>query len=158
MLTKTILSTLQLVLSIVGTGIAGAVYFADRSHIDLPCTTGGGCELVRNSHWSHIGPLPVSLLGLAGYIFLSMLSVVKLTADDDRLASKVGLLILVVSLGGVAYSWYLQYVAAVFIGVFCIWCRASAITMTLLFLISITDAIYRVKFGKAQTPPDGAQP
>lgn len=136
---RTFFISAEAALSFVGAGIAGTIWRADQIHQDLPCTADGGCEIVNSSRWSHVDLLvlhhvPVAILGLAGYILLLSLAMLRLGSDSPRLDSRLHALIGLVSGGGVLYSWYLQWVAHAEIGAFCIWCRASAITMTLLFL------------------------
>ena len=94
--------------------------------------------VVAASAWSHVDLLlfhhvPVALLGLAGYALLLTLAMLRLGSDNARLNHRLYQLAGLVSAGGGAYSWYLQWVAAAKIGAYCPWCRASAITMTILF-------------------------
>lgn len=136
--TRTLFVSAEAALSFVGAGIAGTIWRADQIHQDLPCTADGGCEIVNSSRWSHVDLLvlhhvPVAILGLAGYILLLSLAMLRLGTDSPRLDSRLHFLIGFVSGGGVLYSWYLQWVAHAEIGAFCIWCRSSAIVMTVLF-------------------------
>ncbi len=131
-------------LSFVGAGIAGTIWRADQIHQDLPCTADGGCEIVNSSRWSHVDLLvlhhvPVAILGLAGYVLLLSLAMLRLGSDSPRLDSRLHALIGFISGGGVLYSWYLQWVAHAEIGAFCIWCRSSAIVMTVLFGIAAVE-------------------
>ncbi len=125
-------------LSFLGAGIAGTIWRADQLHQDLPCTADGGCEIVNASRWSHVDLIflhhvPVAILGLAGYVLLLSLAMLRFSTDNGRLDSRLHTLIGLISGGGVLYSWYLQWVAHAEIGAFCIWCRSSAIVMTILF-------------------------
>lgn len=137
MANRKITSLIQTLLCAVGTLDAGTVYWAHRSGITLPCSSGGGCDLVNASHWSAIDGVPVALLGALSYIVLLFAAILRLTTDSDQTAFRVNLGMVAISLFGTCYSWYLQYVADVYIGAFCIYCRVSAITMTLIFLISL---------------------
>lgn len=135
---RTLYVSAEAALSFVGAGIAGTIWRADQVHQDLPCTADGGCEIVNSSRWSHVDLLvlhhvPVAILGLAGYVLLLSLAMLRLGSDSPRLDSRLHFLIGLISGGGVLYSWYLQWVAHAEIGAFCIWCRSSAIVMTVLF-------------------------
>ncbi len=135
---RTLFVSAEAALSFVGAGIAGTIWRADQLHQDLPCTADGGCEIVSSSRWSHIDlvvlhHVPVAILGLTGYVLLLSLAMLRLGSDHPRLDSRLHTLIGLVSGGGVLYSWYLQWVAHAEIGAFCIWCRSSAIVMTVLF-------------------------
>jgi uncharacterized membrane protein len=141
MFNRTTQSVIQLVLAFIGMLDAGTLYFAHRANVDLPCTTGGGCDLVAASHWAYVYGVPVALLGTAGYIIIVLMSVLKLYSVSELFASSLLWLILAITAGGTAFSWYLQYVAAVDIGAFCIYCRGSAIIMSLLFLSATIEGV-----------------
>ena len=141
---RTIFVSAEAALSFLGAGIAGTIWQADRSHQDLPCTADGGCEIVNASRWSHVDLIfvhhvPVAILGLAGYVLLLSLAMLRLGTDNPRLDSRLHALIGVISGGGLLYSWYLQWIAHAEIGAFCIWCRTSAIVMTVLFGTAILE-------------------
>jgi len=133
----------ELVLSFIGALIAGTKYFADKNHIDLPCTADGGCEIVANSSWSHLSlfglSIPVALLGLAGYVLILTIVMVRMGADDPRPARLALWAQSLIVAGGFAYSWYLQYIAHFVLGAFCIWCFSSACAMTLLCIVTTID-------------------
>ncbi len=130
---------IEAALSFVGAGIAGTLWWADRTRQDVPCSADGGCEVVAASVWSHVDLLiwhhvPVALLGLLGYLGLMTLAMLRLGAESDEGDRRLHRLIWLLAAGGTAYSWYLQWVAHARIGAFCLWCRSSAVVMTLLFL------------------------
>jgi len=132
-------TVIEAALSFVGAGIAGTLWWADRIHQDVPCSADGGCEIVAGSAWSHIDLLvwhhvPVALLGLLGYVSLMTLVMLRFAMEHEEWDRRLHRLIWLLSAGGTAYSWYLQWVAQAKIGAFCVWCRSSAIVMTLLFL------------------------
>ena len=131
-------STIQLVLAFIGAGIAGLLYWAHKADVDLPCTSGNACDLVWASHWSHIAGIPLSLIGFLAYSTLAVLAVSKLNSEGS-FTDKLRAVMLVLASGGVCYSWYLQYVSHVFIGVICPYCMTSAITMTLMFLSLVIE-------------------
>ena len=130
---------IEAALSFVGAGIAGTLWWADRTRRDLPCSADGGCETVAASAWSHIDlivwhQVPVALLGLLGYLTLLTLAMLRLGSEGDTWNRRLHRLTWLLAAGGTAYSWYLQWVALAKIGAYCPWCRSSAIVMTLLFL------------------------
>lgn len=143
---------IQTLLTLVGALDAGTIYVAHRAGADLPCTTGGGCDLVNASHWSAIDGVPVALIGAFGYIVMLFTAILRLTTDSQASARRANIVLLAISFLGTCYSWYLQYVAAVFIGAFCIWCRVSAITMTLIFLTSLTAWVLAARSGTGPAP------
>lgn len=93
------------------------------------CTSRGGntCLKVQTSVWSKVGPVPVSLIGLVGYIaiFLSLLA-------PDRDETRV--LTLGMTLFGVCFSGYLTYRELFTLHEICEECVTSAVLVTLLFI------------------------
>jgi uncharacterized membrane protein len=96
------------------------------------CTGKGGdtCLKVQTSVWSKVGPVPVSLIGLIGYIaiFFSLLA-------PDR--DEIRVLTVGMTLFGVCFSGYLTYRELFTIHAICQWCVASAVVMTLLCVLSV---------------------
>ncbi len=134
-------AVIEAALSFAGAGIAGTLWGADRMHKDVPCSADGGCEIVASSVWSHVDLLvlhhvPVALLGLAGYVALLTLSMLRLGTESTRTDGVLQRLIWLFAGAGAAYSWYLQWVASAKIGAFCVWCRSSALVMTALLLVA----------------------
>ena len=131
-------------LAFAGAGIAATIWQADRMHEDLPCSANGGCAIVAASAWSHLDlvvfhQVPVALLGLIGYVALLSLAMLRFGTDSPRLDGRLHGLLGLISAGGFFYSWYLQWVAHAEIGAFCVWCRASALVMTLLFFVTLGE-------------------
>jgi uncharacterized membrane protein len=93
------------------------------------CTSRGGdtCYAVQTSVWSKVGPVPVSLIGLVGYIaiFLSLLA-----PDRDEMR----VLTLGMTLFGVCFSGYLTYRELFTLHEICEECVTSAVLVTLLFI------------------------
>ena len=93
------------------------------------CTSRGGdtCLKVQTSVWSKVGPVPVSLIGLIGYIaiFLSLLA-------PDR--DEIRVLTLGMTLFGVCFSGYLTYRELFTLHEICEECVTSAVLVTLLFI------------------------
>ena len=91
---RTLFVSAEAALSFLGAGIAGTIWRADQLHQDLPCTADGGCEIVNASRWSHVDLLflhhvPVAILGLAGYILLLSLAMLRFSTDNPRLDSRL---------------------------------------------------------------------
>lgn len=150
---RSILSIVQIVLALCGAAVAYTLYWAHSHNFDLPCSTGNGCDLVNESHWARLGSIPVSLLGAGGYAVIAIAAVLKLTADKEDFARGALLVILALTTGGFFYSWYLQYVAHVFIGALCIYCLTSAFLMTLLFLSAVVETVLTVRRSFAASIP-----
>lgn len=94
---------------------------------------GGGCETVAKSSYSHIAGINISIFGIIGYVLLLLSAFV---AND---AARFGGF--AVALGGFGFSVYLTYLEIFKIEAICQWCVASAILMTILFLLNATRLI-----------------
>ena len=112
----------------------------------LACSRWAQCDVVNNSVYSQFYGVPVSVLGLAGYLLLLALALAALwtTGCAQR---RILLLSLVLSVGGVGFSVYLTYLEIYVIEALCAWCVASAIVITLLAIITAVT----IRLG---APPD----
>jgi len=98
----------------------------------------GSCATVQSSQYAHVGPIPVSGIGVMGYVALLTLALMGL---QDRWAASpwVARLLLAGSLGGVLFSGWLTYLEAAVIHAWCQWCVISAIIITLIFLACLPE-------------------
>jgi uncharacterized membrane protein len=103
----------------------------------LACTRWAQCDVVNNSLYSQIYGVPVSVIGLAGYLLVLGVALVALRTHD-RTQRQLLLLNFLLSLGGVGFSAYLTYLEVYVIEALCAWCVASAVIITLLL---VTNAI-----------------
>jgi len=98
----------------------------------------GECETVQASKWSHLGPVPVALVGLLGYVALLVLSVVGLQ-PGRRDSRGIGMLLLLGSAFGLLFSGWLTWLEAFVIHAWCQWCVTSAILILLIFLAALPE-------------------
>ncbi|MGO8671179.1 MAG: vitamin K epoxide reductase family protein [Capsulimonadaceae bacterium] len=133
-------NVLIIVLSFIGATIAGVLLWAHNNHVELPCTANGGCTTVENSVYSHISvgrySIHVAILGLAAYVALFTLGMMKFGSETAAGYLRLARLGLALSAAGFAFSWYLQYVAHFIIRAFCPWCFTSACDITLILILS----------------------
>lgn len=110
----------------------------------VPCRA-GDCGTVQSSKYAKVGPVPVSGIGLAGYLALLMLSLAGL---QGRLASSrlIPLLLFAGSLSGFLFSAYLTYLEAAVIKAWCRYCVASAIIITIVFAATLPE-LKRIRGG-----------
>ena len=116
-----------------GLGIVVAGYLVTKRFTggSLACTRWAQCDVVNNSVYSQIQGVPISVIGLAGYVVLLALAIAALWTAG-RTQRQILLVSFVLSLGGVGFSAYLTYLEIYVIGALCAWCVASAIIITLL--------------------------
>ena len=123
-----------------GLGIVVAGYLVTKRFTggSLACTRWAQCDVVNNSVYSQIYGVPISVIGLAGYLLLLALTLAALrTAGRSR--RQILLLSFVLSLAGVAFSAYLTYLEIYVIEALCAWCVASAAIITLLAIVTVVS-------------------
>ena len=103
----------------------------------VPCGT-GDCGVVQASRYAWVGPVPVSAIGLAGYLGLFVLSLAGLQESMAR-SRVIALLLFGGALAGVLYSGYLTYLEAAVIRAWCRYCVASAVLITVVFAATIPE-------------------
>ncbi len=151
---KIFISLLFIIFSLIGIADSSFITYEKFAGIIPDCGPGFDCGAVLNSKWSSIGPIPLSLLGLIyyftvfilGFLLVSEFEIQKpLTQLFDKLKlSKRNVLrnittaeaLFLVTTFGFGFSIYLVMLMAFIIGAWCKYCIISAITSTLLFIIS----------------------
>jgi uncharacterized membrane protein len=117
-----------------GIGVATYIAIADSGGVAPACLAGGGgCEAVANSSYSHLAGVNIAIFGIVGYLALF------LTAFFVNDLARFGGF--AVALGGFGYSVYLTYLEIFKIEAICQWCVASAVLMTILFLLNATRLV-----------------
>ena len=86
------------------------------------CLGAGGCEAVQASRFATVGPVPVALIGLAG--FGTLLATALLWTRSRGWAGTVAFAI---ALSATLYVAYLTYLELFVIGAVCPWCVAVAV-------------------------------
>ncbi len=131
----------RMVIALLATvGLFVALYlWAHNAGLTGPIVCGvGDCATVQSSEFATLGPVPVSAIGVAGYVALIVLSFVGLQ-PAHRASAAIGGLMLMGSAVGVAFSGYLTYLEAFVINAWCQYCVISAILMTLIFLACLPE-------------------
>ena len=116
-------------------GLLIASYLTYEHYVGLSgllCLGGHGghssCQTVQSSTWSKLAGIPVSVLGLVGYVVLLV---------SLRIRGELGRAIgFGTALIGFGFSAYLTYREAYSIHAYCEWCLASAVCMTLLMILT----------------------
>ena len=117
-----------------GLGVATYIAIAESGGGSPVCVAGGhGCATVAKSSYSHVAGVNIAIFGVLGYVLLLASA---FFADD--LARFGGF---AVALGGFGYSVFLTYIEIFKIEAICQWCVASAVLITILFLLNATRLI-----------------
>lgn len=141
------LRRVMLVLSVIGLGVATYLTIIHYAGINPACTAGQSCVKVQTSAWSKLDGVPVALLGLIGYIGITI-SLLVPDREESRLAT-LGL-----TLVGFAFSGYLTYRELFSIHAICEWCASSAVILTILFIC----AAYRYVTASDDVAPVAVSP
>jgi uncharacterized membrane protein len=127
-------------------GFLDAVYlliFKLTGNNDM-CLGNGGCHNVNFSPYSEIHGIPISAFGIVA--FLSIAGILWLE-PRVKFAGQTGPLgIFGISLAGVAFSVYLTWLEIYIIHSICPFCIASAITITLIFILAIIRLIKQTAY------------
>ena len=121
-----------IVLTVLGIFVAGYLTWSHYSGEPVYCGGSDSCELVNSSRWAFLGPIPVALIGLTGYVIILVLSLIP--PKEDRQWPM--LLIFAGALIGVMLQWYLFYIEVAVLRAICFWCVTSQTLITAIFLLS----------------------
>jgi uncharacterized membrane protein len=117
-----------------GVGVATYIAIAESGGGAPACVAGGsGCATVADSSYSEIAGINVAIFGIVGYAIL--LGTAFFASDTARFLGFAA------ALGGFGFSVYLTYIEIFTIEAICQWCVASAVLMTVLFLLNATRLI-----------------
>jgi uncharacterized membrane protein len=117
-----------LVLCLLGIGDAGYLTYVHYAGIKVACLSSGGCETVQASRYAKLDGIPVSVLGLIGYVAILLSLAVR-----NELGRAAGFGIALIGFG---FSMYLTYRELFTIKAICQWCVGSAILMTALVVLT----------------------
>lgn len=138
----------------IGIGIATYITIVESGGGAPACLAGGGgCHTVAESSYSHIAGVNIAIFGIVGYALI--LASAFFANDAARFGG------FAVALGGFGFSVYLTYLELNVIDAICQWCVASAIMMTILFLLNAARLIAYAgsdEGGLSAADGDGAPP
>ncbi len=124
-----------LALALIGLATAGYLVWAKVTNTSVVCIGFNGCDIVQQSAYSEVNGIPVSVIGLIGYIGIITAIIIEERAPDwSQIASYAGF---GMSLIGVIYSAYLTYLEAFVILAYCVYCVTSAVVMVLIFAANL---------------------
>lgn len=120
------------------------IYTTDKVSM---CLGTGGCDTVQHSPYAWLFGIPIPVMGAAAYFVLLLLTVGAIRWTQRR----EGLLLTLfgTALAGLLFSAYLTFLELFVIDAICLWCVASAIVQTGLFVL-VTMAWRRFQQEDAQ--------
>lgn len=130
------------ILAAIGVGVAGYLTYEKFAGGGLICWGGSQqCEIVQNSPYSQIGPIPVAVVGLVGYLLFLVVTALQITARSPERRRTLAGLNLGLALGAFLYSVYLTYLELFVIYAICTWCVISAILVTLILILTTWELV-----------------
>ncbi len=100
------------------------------------CTIGEklNCDVVNKGPYSTIGVIPVSLIGVIGYLFLAAAAGMKLKNPKDKGLTRF---LSLASTGGFLFALYLSGIEAFILETWCLLCLTSQVTILLIAIFSL---------------------
>jgi uncharacterized membrane protein len=126
------------VLSLIGLFVSAYLYLYKIGRIGSLACGAGGCETVQQSPWSRFAGIEVSLIGMAGYAGLLLVSLVALQPGPATRRWPTTVLLLLAGLG-VAFTAYLTYLELFVIHAICRWCVGSAVIILAILIVALLD-------------------
>lgn len=127
---------LVLALAAIGTLVSAYLTWVHYSGSLALCIGVGGCEAVQTSRFATIGPLPVALVGLAGFVAILVVAIAHARGASWSLTPLFAL-----SLAATLYVAYLTYVEVVVLGAICPWCVAVAVCSVGVFALALRELL-----------------
>jgi vitamin-K-epoxide reductase (warfarin-sensitive) len=115
-------------LALAGVIISGLALHVHYSHDVQPCDINAhwDCGIVNHSRYAVMGPVPVAAIGIAGYLVLAIVAILRRRG-----------LVLLGSLAGLGFSLYLTNIEAHKLEVYCLYCVISQGIIALITLGSL---------------------
>jgi len=137
-------------LATIGSAVTAYLTYTKFVGTEATCPT-EGCDIVLSSPYATVFGLPLALFGFLAYASVVVLAIVPLVikpsasfsdaAKPKRTTSALehwtGLLLFLISTAMMIFSGYLMYLLAFEIKAVCVYCVASAILSTSLFILSL---------------------
>lgn len=131
------------ILSIIGLFVAGYLSFVEVTETEAVCGPIGDCNSVQQSPYAKLlGFLPVGILGLAGYVAILLVWILKKYGPASW-RDRFSLAMWAMAFFGVVFSIYLTFLEPFVIGATCAWCVSSAVIITLQFWAA-TEPVRRI--------------
>jgi uncharacterized membrane protein len=116
-------------------GIAASV-LALREHYRTDtspaASTKWDCGIVNHSPYAVLWGVPVATIGIVGYLLLGALALKRWYS-----------VLLPLALGALAFSLYLAHIEAHLLGVWCIYCVASLVVISVFSLLTLATVVSR---------------
>jgi uncharacterized membrane protein len=115
-------------LAVAGVVVSSLALHVHYSYETEPCSINAkwDCGIVNHSPFAEIAHIPVAALGIAGYLAIGALALLKRRR-----------LVALLALGALGFSFYLTYIEKYVLEVYCIYCVTSLGIIVLINLLGI---------------------
>lgn len=121
-------------LSLIGVMVAGYLTYTHIDRDALVCAV-GDCGTVQESAYATLGPVPISVFGVAMYVILGVLAGLRLKEAGPLSFEHASIASWALAFMGTLYAAYLTYVEIWVIDAICQWCVISALVGLLILLV-----------------------
>jgi uncharacterized membrane protein len=142
-----------LALALVGAGITAYLTIEHGRGAAPVCAIGHGCQVVAASAYARVGAVPTAALGLLMYLLLALSQGMLMLDPPPYVSLRIRQFAAALAVVGTGFSAWLTYVEFAVLHAFCLWCTASAVTVALLAVIAVWDAL-RLSRHSHGSPPD----
>ena len=120
-------------LAIAGIIVSGLALHVHYSTETQPCSINEkwDCGIVNHSPYAEIRGIPVATIGIAGYLLIGVLALMRRRA-----------FLLLASLAGMAFALYLTNIEAKVLGVWCLYCVISQAVIAAITLLAISWVVW----------------
>jgi uncharacterized membrane protein len=120
-------------LAIAGIIVSGLALHVRYSTETQPCSINEkwDCGIVNHSPYAEIRGIPVATIGIAGYLLIGVLALMRRRA-----------FLLLASLAGMAFALYLTNIEAKVLGVWCLYCVISQAVIAAITLLAISWVVW----------------
>lgn len=127
------------ILAVAGIVVSALALQLHYSTETAPCSINEkwDCGIVNHSPYAQIRGIPVAAMGIAGYLLIGILAVLRRRA-----------LLLVAVLVGMAFAVYLTHIEATVLGVWCLYCVISQGIIAVLTLLAIGWVVWHTMHPK----------
>ena len=117
-------------------GLADSIYLTQHELSGTPLICNiqnlSGCNVVASSQYSHVFGIPLAEFGILFYSLMFVLAALEIVIFDQLLRRALQVL----AFAGLLSSAYFTAVQVFFIGAFCVYCFASALSTLLIFIFA----------------------
>jgi uncharacterized membrane protein len=131
-------SILVLPFSLIGLFISWYIYYKkNRAKQKMVCMLGSDCDRVVHSEYNNILGIPLEVLGVAYYLFLSLMVIATQLGRFTLFNFMMYDIVLILSTAAFVVSLFLVYVQARVIKEWCTYCLISATMSVIIFFVEI---------------------